>query len=105
MALFDFRLERQVRSGFGGCRFNKIGLEVPKEGVKVFKRLSQQKDRLKMYIKDLLQQISSDKKSLLTRSMPADTLFLLPEGATIEAILYKNAAPLRKARKIAEKLI
>src|ERR1700709_2865132 len=28
LALFDYRLERQLRSAFGGCQFTKIGAEV-----------------------------------------------------------------------------
>ncbi len=104
LALFDFRVERQLRSDFGGCQFIKIGAEVPKDDLNAFKLVSQQKERIKIYIKEFLQQINLSQPQVLSKEMLADTLFLLMEGATVTASIYKDVQAIRDAKKIAEAL-
>ncbi len=105
LGLFDFRMARQVRTNFGGCQFNKIGAEVPKDDVEAFKLVSRQKDRLKEYISGSLQLMALKDSSLFKKAELVDTLFLLLEGATMEATIYKSAEPMKKARRIAEKFL
>jgi AcrR family transcriptional regulator len=105
LALFDYRIERQLRSNFGGCQFNKIGAEVPKDDLAAFELVRHQKDKIKFYIKDLLHQINLSEPQVLNKEMLADTLFLILEGATVSANIYKNMETMKSAKKIAEKLL
>ena len=54
LALFDERIDSQVKSDFGGCRFIKISIEVAKHDPRVFAIVSQQKSRLKILIRTTL---------------------------------------------------
>ena len=105
LAFFDYRLERQIRSNFGGCEFIKISAEVPKNDLKAFELIREQKDRLRIYIKKLIHQIDLSKTSALTKEMLADMLFLILEGSTVTASVYKDVEAIKNAKKIIKKLI
>ena len=104
LALFDFRIERQLRSNFGGCQFVKIGAEVAKDDLSAFEMVRQQKERVKIYIKDLLAEINLSKPQVLSKEMLIDTLFLLMEGATVSASISKDVQAIRDAKNIAKLL-
>ncbi|WP_179414619.1 TetR/AcrR family transcriptional regulator [Mucilaginibacter sp. E4BP6] len=103
LALFDYRIARQLGSGFGGCQFTKIGVEVAKDDLAAFELLRHQKERIKHYIKDLLTKI--DVSGIVSKELLANNFFLIMEGATVSAREYKDAAPLYEAKKIAEELL
>jgi AcrR family transcriptional regulator len=105
LAFFDYRLERQSRSEFGGCEFIKISAEVPKNDLNAFELIREQKDRLKVYIRSILQQINLSKTSTLTKEMLADVLFLILEGSTVTASVYKDVEAIKNAKRIIKKLI
>lgn len=102
--MFDFRMNRQLKSNFGGCPFIKISAEVSREEKKVFQLVSSHKDRFKSYIKDLVLQVEP-KQTLLDPDMIVETLYLLMEGASATVNIYKDKKALTDAKKIAEKLI
>jgi AcrR family transcriptional regulator len=105
LAFFDYRLERQLRSNFGGCEFIKISAEVPKNDLEAFELIREQKDRLKIYIRNILNQFELSKNSALTKEMLAEILFLILEGSTVTASVYKNVESIKNAKKIIKKLM
>lgn len=105
LGLFDYRIDRQLRSNFGGCQFSKISAEIPKDDLTTFALVVHQKDRLKTYIKNLLEQTSLRKPGMLSEQILADSLFLMMEGATLVTSISKDVYALKNAKKIAEKLI
>lgn len=105
LGIFDYRIERQLGSNYGGCQFTKIGAEVPKDDMQAFAQILRQKDRLKSYIKDLVHQADTIKAPPLSKAMLADNLFLMMEGASIVTSVSKDVNALKDARKIAEKLL
>ncbi len=105
LALFDFRAEKQLRSNFGGCQFTKIIAEMPKDDLNAFELVRHQKERIKNYIKDLLQQIDLKQPQVLSTNMLIDALFLIMEGATSSASVYKHVEAIRTAKQIANELL
>ncbi len=105
LALFDFRVDRQIKSNFAGCQFTKISAEVPKGDLKAFELVSHQKNRLKLFIKELLDQIDLSQPQILDKEMLAETFFLMLEGGTVAACVYKNAGAIKKAKEIARRLL
>lgn len=105
IGMFDFRMARQLRTNFGGCQFIKISSEVSRDEKKVFEIVKHQKEHVKIYIKNILKELEEDQKHLLPTDMLAETLFLLMEGATVTAGIYKDQNGFKNAKKIAEKLL
>lgn len=104
LGLFDFRIKRQVRSGFGGCPFIKAGAEVPQDDKKAFQIIEKNKMKFRDYILEILKDISSQ-NNLLTKEELADTIYLLIEGATITASFQKRNIMIGRAKEITDKLI
>jgi AcrR family transcriptional regulator len=105
LGIFDYRMGRQLASNFGGCQFVKVSAEISREESKLFELVSHQKQRLQLYIKVLLLQLEPNQEHKLSTDMLADTLFLLMEGATVTASIYKDPQALKNAKEIAGKLI
>lgn len=105
LALFDYRIDRQMLSNFGGCQFNKIGAELQKSDLDAFDLIKHQKERFKLYIKNLLEQINMLKQNSLDNEMRINALFLIMEGATVSASIYKDTHALENAKVNAQALI
>jgi AcrR family transcriptional regulator len=103
LALFDFRMDRQILLNFGGCQFIKISSEVSREEHLVMEAVARQKDRYRMYIGDIAKELPE--QPLLTPDLLTETLFLLLEGASVSGQIYKNQESFQKARAIAGKLL
>ena len=96
LALFDFRVRRQLKLKYKGCHFNKIVAEAC-EDPQVFDRVRAHKDRFRKYIYDLVRQTghrSTDDDTL------ADTIFLLLEGGIAMGALYRSPEYTEKGRRI-----
>lgn len=104
LALFDFRMERQSRRGFGGCQFIKISAEVSRQDSQVFDAVSHQKSRLKFFIANIVKDLPENGQ-VLTHSLLGDALFLILEGAAVSGSIYKNQESMKTAREIADKLL
>lgn len=102
IALFDFRIKRQIDQRFGGCAFVKASMEAP-EASKTLAIAAQHKEHFKRYIKGLVKQLEG--RHLLLPDQLSDTLYLLMEGAIADAQMMKNKTSLTKAKKIAQQLI
>jgi len=98
LALFDFRVRRQLKLKYKGCHFNKIVAETC-EDQEVFDRVRAHKDRFRKYILDLVRQ--TDHRGLLDDDMLADTIFLLLEGGIAMGAMYRGPDYAEKARRIA----
>ena len=105
LKLVDFRIERQLRSKFGGCQFIKISAEIPQDDHKAFEQIERQKKRLRAVILQILEEGVIHPKSGMDLSLLADTIFLLLEGATVNASISKDVAPLRQAKKAIAALV
>ncbi|MCF0056019.1 TetR/AcrR family transcriptional regulator [Dyadobacter sp. CY356] len=104
LALFDFRMERQNKRGFGGCQFIKISAEVSRQDLVVFDAVSHQKSRLKFFIDSIVGNLPQNNQ-VLSHTMLSDALFFLLEGATVSGSIYKNQESMLAAKAIAEKLL
>jgi AcrR family transcriptional regulator len=105
LSIFDFREQEQFKTTFRGCQFAKVVAELSKDDLKIFEQVSREKDKLKQYIKNLLVQIDVKKTSALSTEMICEAIFLLLEGATVAASLYKDATPIKHAKAIAAALL
>lgn len=98
LALFDFRIRRQLRLKYKGCHFNKIIAETC-EDQEVFDRVRTHKERFRQYIYSLVKQ--TDHRKILDDNMLADTIFLLLEGGIAVGAMYRSPDYTEKARGIA----
>lgn len=105
LGIFDFREDEQFKTGFRGCHFSKVMAEVPKGDLEIFAQVSREKDRMKYYIKELLVQIKLINKPELHIDMICEAVFLLFEGCTIAASLYKGERPITNAKTIVASLL
>ena len=105
LAIFDFREEEQGKIAFRGCQFAKVMAELSKDDLRIFEQVSREKDKLKLYIKNLLAQIDLKNPSALTSDMICEAIFLLLEGSTVAASLYKGEASIKNAKTIVAALL
>lgn len=103
LALFDFRIKRQLDQHFGGCAFVKASVELPDTADKASEIVSAHKEHFKRYIKTLVKQLQG--QHLLSPDQLSDTLYLLMEGAIVDAQIMKSKTSLSKAKKIAQQLL
>jgi AcrR family transcriptional regulator len=102
LALFDFRVGRQIRLKYKGCHFNRIVAEAG-DDKEVFQRGRAHKQRFRQYIFALVQQ--TDHRRIMDDESLADTLFLLLEGGIAVGAMYRSTAYGEKAKKIAESFL
>lgn len=103
--LFDFLIERQYRTSFGGCHIMKISSEVEKTDTAAFSLAAIQKAHLKQLVFTQVAQLPVKEHQVLQKELLAETLFLLMEGALINSTIQKSIQPLKQARKAAIKLL
>jgi AcrR family transcriptional regulator len=103
LAIFDFRIQRQVKLKFKGCHFNKIAAE-SSDDQEVLSRVKMHKQRLRNVIYDLVSQ-TAQRRSILDNEKLADTLFLLLEGGVAIGGMYRSSEGGEKAKQIAETIL
>ncbi|WP_162384108.1 TetR/AcrR family transcriptional regulator [Spirosoma endbachense] len=103
LGLFDHRIGRQQKSGFGGCQFIKISAEVSRSETSVLEVVKDQKERLKSLISHLVKQVNH--AQLLTDEQLTDMIFLLLEGGATNGAITKNSSGLVSGRVIVEKFL
>jgi AcrR family transcriptional regulator len=103
LAIFDFRIQRQVRLKYKGCHFNKIAAEAS-DDQEVLSRVKTHKQRLRNVIYDLVTQ-TTQRRSILDNEKLADTLFLLLEGGVAIGGMYRSSEGGEKAKQIAETIL
>ncbi|HEY4285874.1 MAG TPA: TetR/AcrR family transcriptional regulator [Puia sp.] len=103
LAIFDFRVQRQVKLKFKGCHFNKIAAEAS-DDQEVLSRVRAHKQRLRNVIYDLVVQ-TTQRRSILDNENLADSLFLLLEGGVAIGGMYRSTEAAEKAKQIAETIL
>jgi len=103
LALFDYRLKRQLASNFSGCQFIKASAEINRVEPLAMDEIKIIKERYRNYILNLVKQV--EHKQVLTDEMLADTVFLLLEGSSVTGVIQHSPDATRKAKKIVEQLL
>lgn len=103
LQLVDFRMELQESSEFGGCHFNKINAEINAGEVEILKVIRLHKDLQRHYIMEIIAGIPD--KNQTEKTVLADTLFLLIEGAVTAGSIYKSTWPFLQAKRIIQSLL
>lgn len=103
LAVFDYHTQRQEIREYGGCPFIKINHEAGTSEPRVLAETRQIKQQARDFIKDLV--LASGHKQILSDDELAELVFLLIEGGSASASVYKNANDLQKAKEIVRKLI
>lgn len=103
LSLFDHRIWRQQKTGFGGCQFIKISAEVSREETNVLKVVQAQKKRLHEFIGELVRHV--DHSPLLSDKQLTDMIFLFLEGGAVNGAIAKNSAALNSGKAIVEKFL
>jgi len=103
LAIFDFRIQRQVKLKYKGCHFNKIAAEAS-DDQEVLSRVKAHKQRLRNVIYGLVSQ-TTQRRSILDNEKLADTLFLLLEGGVAVGAMYRSPEAGEKAKQIAETIL
>jgi AcrR family transcriptional regulator len=103
LALFDHRIDRQEKMGFGGCLFIKINDEAGKTDHRVLKKVRENKDKLKELLRELVGQ--SGHRQLLADEELVQLIFFLLEGSVVSTSIYKDSGELKKAKKIVNKFL
>lgn len=103
LALFDYHRERQLRNGYGGCRFIKANDEAGMSDERVLAEIQKAKQHLKDFIAQLV--VNSGHQKLLTDKELTELLFMMLEGGIVAASIFKQADDLQSAKSIVQKLI
>lgn len=105
LALFDF-LEAWLKdTNFRGCEFLNIMPEFPERNSVVRHEIVKHKSDLRAYIHHLVGGAAADKRTEAEISELADTIYVLYEGAVVEAELTGDFWPVRAARKASQRLL
>ncbi|WCT09899.1 TetR/AcrR family transcriptional regulator [Mucilaginibacter jinjuensis] len=105
IALFDYRISRQIKTDFKGCAFVKISGEVSNDNIDVFERTKKYKNDIKAHVIDLVKQLDRPKDRLLSNDELAETIFSMLEGSLLMAKINKSYQPLEDAKNIVRKLV
>jgi len=105
IAIFDYRIGRQIKSNYGGCHWNKISAEMPKDEIDVLERTAKFKNNLKAHVFELVKQMNRPKDRLLNDDELAETVFLQLEGGLILTYITKSHQSLENAKEIVRKLV
>ncbi|MBB6498361.1 TetR/AcrR family transcriptional regulator [Pedobacter cryoconitis] len=103
LILFDHHLERQVRNGYGGCRFIKANDEAGMSDERVLAEIQKAKQHLKDFIARLV--VNSGHQKLLTDKELTGLIFMMLDGGIIAASIFKQADDLQSAKAIIQKLL
>jgi AcrR family transcriptional regulator len=105
MALFDFRISRQIAREYKGCAWNKIVNEVPRHEVQVFENVAKFKNDMRMRIVDLVVRLNRPKNKLLTDEELVQVIYAELESGVMVAHLTKSHTALENAKNIIRKLV
>jgi AcrR family transcriptional regulator len=100
LAIFDYRMGRQVALDFGGCPFVKASMESGVRDRTTYDIVNRNKDNFRSFLLGLVKELDK-KPSLMSADMLAETLFLLLEGASAAGSFQKQKDAHIHAKKIA----
>ncbi|HTI93452.1 MAG TPA: TetR/AcrR family transcriptional regulator [Puia sp.] len=105
MALFDYRINRQITTQYKGCAWNKIANEVAPKDYEVFERVSKFKADLKIRITNLVRQLNRPIDKLLTDEDLVEVIFSQLESGVLMAHATKSHQSLENGKNIVRKLV
>ncbi|OQP39803.1 hypothetical protein A4H97_16405 [Niastella yeongjuensis] len=105
IAFFDYRINRQIATGYKGCPWNKIINEVPSEQFEIFERASKFKADLKARITHLVKQLNRSKDKPLNDEDLVEVIFSECESGVLMARITKSHTYLEKAKDRVLKLV
>jgi AcrR family transcriptional regulator len=104
LACFDF-LEYALRiNEFRGCKFINMLTELADSNSNMQKQILEHKAKLRNYIKHFVNEslVSVD---IARKEIIGDAVYLLFEGAIVESKIYKDAWPVKSAKKLVKTLL
>jgi AcrR family transcriptional regulator len=104
LAIFDYRMGRQVALDFGGCPFVKASMESEVRDTATYDIVNRNKDNLRSFLLALVKELDK-RPPFLSAEMLAETLFLLLEGASAAGSFQKRKDAHIQAKKIAMTLL
>jgi AcrR family transcriptional regulator len=105
IALFDYRISRQVANHYKGCAWNKIVNEVPKDEFEVFERVAKFKYDLKIRVTNLVEKLNRPNDKLLNDEELVEVIFSELESGVLMAHITKSHSSLENAKNILRKLV
>lgn len=103
LAIFDYHITRQTYRGYGGCPFIKANDEAGMSEPRVLEQIQLVKNQFRELLKELV--AASGHKKIVSDEHLVELIFLLVEGGTTSASVFKSTADLQSARQIIQKLI
>lgn len=104
LAAFDFLEVNMKTNNFMGCRFLNLLTEIDSTSRTMQNQVIEHKTKLRNLFKTLVQQHSNENFGFAF-SNAQDAIYLLFEAAIIESKVYKDAWPIRTAKKTANTIL
>ena len=105
IALFDYRINRQIKTQYKGCAWNKIVNEVAPEELEVFERVSKFREDLKTCVTNLVRELNRPKDKLLNDKELVEVILSELESGVMMAHVTKSHSSLEKGKNIVRKLL
>jgi AcrR family transcriptional regulator len=103
LAIFDYHIARQEYREHGGCPFIKANHEAGMSDPRILKEIQEIKQHFRRLVDELV--IHSGHKKVVTDKELTELIFLMIEGGTAAASVFKNTTDLQSAKKIIQKLL
>ena len=103
LAIFDYHMGRQEYREHGGCPFIKANDEAGMSDARVLTEIRQVKQHFKDFTLELVSH-SGHKKALTDQEL-TQLIYIMIEGGTAAASVFKNTDDLRASKQIIQKLI
>jgi len=103
LGLFDFRMKAQMNSGFLGCRFVKVSVEVPKDSSEVLSFIAGHKKKYAGIIDNILSEM--DLPVFLQKEDFSMMVLLMIEGASVLGISANSSLQLERSKQIISGLL
>jgi len=103
LAIFDYHIARQQIREHGGCPFIKANDEAGISEPRVLEEIQKVKGHFRAMLKELV--AASGHKKIVSDDELVELIFLLVEGGTTAASVFKTTTDLESAKQIIQKLI
>lgn len=103
LGIFDYHIARQEYREHGGCPFIKVNDEAGMSDPRVLEQIQQVKKHSRDIIEELV--VNSGHKKVVTDKELTELIFLMIEGGSTAASVFKSTADLQSAKQIIQKLI
>jgi len=108
IGLFDFLTEWMTDTNFRGCAFINMNSEILQKDDEMLQIIRQHKNDFRNFISELCSRLlpgSSNPSPGSDSTLPADTVYMLFEGALVECQHFHDTWPARQAKKAVAQLL